>query len=226
MPMTIPPHVSVRVPPHVSVRSPVRRARPAGFAAACAGALALALAGCGGGNPLSNPPVVNNPPGTSGQSLSYAYFQKCINPILLAQLQINVNGVLSTNTCAGSGCHDNTSGTGGAFRVVGAAQPLDVTAAANTPAVIRASDMYKNFYSAQGAVVFGSLTQSRILAKPRLLNVLHGGGLIFENDQDPNVKLIQYWINHPVPQGQDEFSAASYSMFTPADPNTGVCNTQ
>ena len=202
------------------------RARFSGHAATGFAALVLGLAGCGGGNPLSNPPEVSNPPGTSGQALSFAYFQRCINPILLAQLQINVNGVVSTNTCAASGCHDNTTGTGGAFRVVGAATTLDVTAAANTPAVIRASDIYKNFYSAQGEVVFGSLTQSRILAKPRLLNVLHGGGLIFENDQNPNVKLIQYWISHPVAQGQDEFSTASYSMFTPPNPNTGVCNTQ
>ena len=206
--------------------SPHRSARLAGRAASGFAALVLGLAGCGGGNPLSNPPEVSNPPGMSGQALSFAYFQKCINPILLAQLQINVNGVVSTNTCAASGCHDNTTGTGGAFRVVGAASTLDVTAAANTPAVIRASDIYKNFYSAQGEVVFGSLTQSRILAKPRLLNVLHGGGLIFENDQNPNVKLIQYWISHPVAQGQDEFSTASYSMFTPPNPNTGVCNTQ
>jgi hypothetical protein len=195
--------------------------------ACVAGACAAALAACGGGNPLSNPPDVNNGGGNTGQSsLSYAYFQKCINPIFLAQLQINVNGVLSVNTCAASGCHDNTTGTGGAFRLIGAAQALDVTAPANTADVIRASDMYKNFYSAQGEVVFGSLTQSRILAKPRLLNVLHGGGLIFETDQDPNVKLIQYWINHPVPQGQDEFSSSSNSMFTPPDPNTGACNTQ
>ncbi len=216
----------MRLASHAPGPSALSRARRLGLAGAAAAALALALAGCGGGNPLSNPPQVSNPPGTTGQALSYAYFQKCINPILLAQLRINVNGVLSINTCAASGCHDNSTGTGGAFRVVGAAQPLDVTAAANTPAVIRAGDMYKNFYSAQGEVVFGSLTQSRILAKPRLLNVLHGGGLIFENDQDPNVKLIQYWISHPVPQGQDEFSATAYTMFTPADPNTGACNTQ
>ena len=196
------------------------RSRPAALAAL------VALAGCGGGNPLSNPPEVNNPPGTTGQTLSYIYYQKCINPIFLAQLQINVNGALSVNTCSAGGCHDTTTGTGGAFRVVGAAQPLDLASAANTPAVIRASDMYKNFYSAEGEVVFGSLTQSRILAKPRLLGVLHGGGLIFETDQDPNVKLLQYWINHPVPQGQDEFSSAANSMFTPADPATGACNTQ
>ena len=86
--------------------------------------------------------------------------------------------------------------------------------------------MYKNFYSAQGEVVIGSTTQSRLLAKPLLLNVLHGGGLIFVDQNDPNAKLIKYWISHPAPLGQDEFSTATYSMFTPADPTTGTCNTQ
>jgi hypothetical protein len=28
-----------------------------------------------------------------------------------------------------------------------------------------------------------------------------------------------------MPQGQDEFSSAAASMFTPADPETGTCNT-
>src|SRR2546423_7363758 len=106
---------------------------------------AIALAGCGGGgsNPLDNPPLVANPGITGGQKLSFAYFQRCINPIFLAQLQINNNGVVSTNTCAGSGCHDTVTGTGGAFRVVPGAQPVDVTDPANTPDVIRASDTYK-----------------------------------------------------------------------------------
>jgi len=184
------------------------------------------LANCGGGssNPLDNPSTVVNPPGASGQSLSFAYFQRCINPILIAQLPSpTVSG--ATNTCAGSGCHA-PSGTGGALRIVPGAQPLDVTDPTLTPALIRASDMYKNFYSAQGEVVLGSTTQSRILAKPLLLNVLHGGGLIFTSDADPNAQLIKYWISHPAPLGQDEFSTATYAMFTPADPKTGTCNTQ
>lgn len=191
-------------------------------------AAALALASCGGGNsnPLDNPPLVNNPPGVSGQKLSFAYFQRCINPIFLTPLTINQNGVISTNTCAGSGCHDDANGTGGAFRVVPSAQPVDMTNPANTPDVTRASDMYKNFYSAQGEVLLGSPTQSRLLAKPLLMNVLHGGGLIFENDQDPNVRLIQYWITHPMPAGQDEFSSAANGLFTPPDAATGACNTQ
>ena len=197
-----------------------------GIAASCLLALGLAACGGGGSNPVGNPPEVSNPAGSTGQKLSFAYFQKCINPIFLARLQINIGGAISTNTCAGSGCHDNNTGTGGALRVVANAQLVDLTNPANTPDVIRGTDMYKNFYSAQGSVVIGSPTQSRLLAKPLVLNVLHGGGLIFENAQDPNAKLMQYWMTRPVPNGQDEFSTANYSMFTPADPTTGTCNTQ
>lgn len=190
---------------------------------------AAALTGCGGSgsNPFDNPAAVVNDPGSlTNQKLSFAYFQKCINPIFLAELPIQLGGTTSTNTCAGAGCHASATGTGGAFRVVPTATTVDLTNPANTPDVIRTSDMYKNFYSAQGEVVVGSSTQSRLLTKPQLLNVLHGGGLIFPAPTDPNVKLIEYWISHPAPQGQDEFSTASNAMFTPADPVTGTCNTQ
>jgi hypothetical protein len=155
---------------------------------------------------LDNPAAVSNPINVTGQRLSFAYFQKCINPIFDKQLQIQFSGSTLTNSCAGSGCHDTTAGTGGAFRVVPTAQLVDLNDVANTSEVIRASNMYKNFYSAQGEVVAGSPTQSRLLAKPLLLNVLHGGGLIFESTSDPNAVLIQYWISHPAPLGQDEFS--------------------
>lgn len=192
-----------------------------------AGLAAFVLAGCGGdSNPLDNPPLVQNPGTTGGQRLSFVYFQKCIQPIFLAQLQINQGGVISTNTCAAGGCHDNATGTGGAFRLIGTAQPVDLTNPANTADVIRTTDMYKNFYSAQGEVVFGAPLSSRLLTKPLTLNVLHGGGLIFLSESDPNVMLIRYWISRPMPQGQDEFSSAAASMFTPADPNVGTCNTQ
>ena len=193
--------------------------------AVCA-ALGLAACGGGAGNPFDNPATVGNPSVVSGQHLSFAYFQKCIAPIFTAQLQIQIGNVSSTNTCAGSGCHDNRTGTGGAFRVVANTQPVDLADAANTPDVIRATDTYRNFYSAQGAVVFGSATESRLLAKPLLMGVLHGGGLIFVSADDPNAKLIRYWISRPAPLGQDEFSPATYSMFTPADPKLGACNTQ
>lgn len=188
-----------------------------------AGAL---LAACGGGsNPLGNPPDVDNPPGTGGRKLAFAYFQRCIFPIFLAELPINQNGQISTNTCAGGGCHDDVTGTGGALRVIRTAPTLDVTDPANTAEVIRASDMYKNYYSALGVTIPGDPLHSRLLAKPLLLNMLHGGGLVFENTSDENAKLIQYWIDHPAPSTQDEFSAATYGMFNPPDPNTGTCKT-
>jgi predicted small lipoprotein YifL len=196
--------------------------------AALVAALFGTITGCGGGdgNPLGNPPSVQNPPATGGQKLSFVYFQKCINPIFLAQLPINQSGAVSTNTCASSGCHDNSTGTGGALRLVQSAQAVDLADPANTPDVVRTSDMYKNFYSSQGSTVIGTPLQSRLLTKPLTLNVLHGGGVVFADQNDINAKLIAYWISRPMPQGQDEFSSAADSMFTPANPATGACNSQ
>ncbi len=193
---------------------------------ALTGAIAAALSACGGSNPADNPPDVQNPAGLGGQKLSFIYYQRCINPIFLARLQINQNGVLSVNTCAAAGCHDNATGTGGAFRLIGSAQPVDVSNPANTPAAIRQTDMFKNFFSSQGEVVFGAPLSSRLLTKPLLLNVLHGGGLIFTSENDPNARLIRYWISRPMPQGQDEFSSAANSMFESDDPLNGACRTQ
>jgi len=208
-----------------------RGARVFTISGAVLGAALLASCG-GGGDPLTNPGNVSNPGVTGGATLAFPYFEKCIFPIFLKQLPIVQNGVSSTNTCSGAGCHDSNTGTGGALRVIVAAAPIadaDLTAAASdsaTATAIRATDMYKNFYSAQGTTVFGSPIQSRLFDKPLVLNVLHGGGRIFTSQDDPNAKLIAYWISHPVPKGQDEFSVSSYSMFTPADPATGTCNTQ
>jgi len=181
----------------------------------------LLLVSCGGGA-LDNAPTLANPAGTSGQKLSFAYFQRCVNPVLNTPLPVNLNGAVSINTCASAGCHDNTTGTGGALRLLG--QAMSVDANTRTADAIRATDMYKNYYSSLGETVVGSPDQSRMLNKPLVRGVLHGGGIIFENLDSREAKLIRYWINRPVPQGQDEFSAAANTMFTPADPATGACN--
>ena len=76
------------------------------------------------------------------------------------------------------------------------------------------------------AVVLGSPTDSRLLTKPLVQGVLHGGGIVFETPDDPNAKLIAFWISRPVPAGHDEFSSSANNLFTPADPITGTCNTQ
>ena len=208
-------------------RRSVLRDRPARLAGAGLVFFAVLVAGCGGaGNPLGNPSTIDNEAVAGGKKLSFIYFQQCVNPIFLAELQINQGGVTSVNSCSASGCHDNTNGTGGAFRVIAQAQPLDLGSLASDPQAARASDIYKNFYSAHGEVVFTAPLDSRLLAKPLLRGVLHGGGLIFESTDDENVKRIEYWITHPMPEGQDEFSGAAAAMFTPADPATGACNTQ
>lgn len=187
------------------------------WAGVCAAVLSFGT-GCGGGSPLGNPPNVNNEEARGGQSLSFAYFQRCINPIYIAQLPIP--GTATTNTCAGSGCHDNAAGTGGAFRIIPSAGTVNLDPMMGpvpTPDEIRATDMYKNFYSSQGEVVFTAISQSRLITKPLVRNVLHGGGLIFETDLDNNVRLLQYWMTHPTPAGQSEFSY---------DPAPGACPTQ
>jgi hypothetical protein len=183
----------------------------------------MLLVACGGGGPFDNPPLVDNPAQTAGRKLSFAYYQQCVHPILLMQLSVVHNGVRTQNTCASAGCHDDTSGTGGALRLRPAAAPVDLADAALTPERIRDTDMYRNFYSAQGEAIPGQPLASRLLTKPLLLNVLHGGGLVFDSADDPLVRRIAFWIGRPMPAGQDEFSRAADSMFTPADPATGAC---
>lgn len=188
--------------------------------------LAAQLAGCGGGsNPLGNPPDVSNPAGAGGQKLAFAYFQYCIQPLLVTPITSPQGG---SNTCASGGCHSNLNGTGGALRITDPAATVNLADPANTPAVIRSSDMYKNYYSSLGVTIPGDALQSRLLDKPLLLNVLHGGGQILASQQDTAAKLITYWINHPAPQGQDEFGSATYSMFTPmldpTNPSASSCN--
>jgi hypothetical protein len=189
--------------------------------AATAAAVAALLSACGGGNPLDNAPDVVNTPGGGGQNLSFIYFQKCINPVLVAQLTLPSGG---TGSCAASGCHDNANGTGGAFRMQADAQPLDL--AALTPDAARLTAMYRNFFSAQGSSLIGAPSGSKMMTKPLVQGVLHGGGQIFADANTPEALLLAYWISRPMPQGQDEFSNAAGSMFTPADPATGSCNTQ
>ncbi|MBQ0931588.1 hypothetical protein KAK07_11170 [Ideonella sp. 4Y16] len=175
---------------------------------------AALLAGCGGAADI------DNPEGASGQKLAFAYFQKCVQPLLSSPLTLPGGG---TATCAAGGCHDNTNGTGGALRLIGNAATVDLGLTADE---IRASQMYRNFYSAQGVTVPGNPEGSRLLAKPLLLGMLHGGGQVLGSADDELALRIRYWITHPAPKDQDEFSSATYAMFTPADPATGSCNTR
>jgi hypothetical protein len=183
----------------------------------CAAAL---LAACGGGNPLDNPPGVVNTPGGGGQNLSFVYYQYCVNPALVRQLTLPTGQPAS---CAASGCHDSVRGTGGAFRMEADATAIDLAAVSADEA--RQAAMYRNFFSAQGSSVIGGPTSSKMLTKPLVQGVLHGGGQVFADASTPEARVISFWISRPMPQGQDEFSSAAASMFSAA-PSSDTCLTQ
>jgi hypothetical protein len=188
--------------------------------------LASALAGCGGGgdnaNPADNPPDIANPTVLStSKRLSFAYFQRCVQPILEADLATTVNGAPGIGSCAASGCHASRSATGGALRLVRGATFQSFDPNPSNAAQLRQSDMYRNFISAQAATVPGVPAASMLLNKP-LGNGLHAGGVSFSDANDLNAKIMAYWIARPLPEGQDEFSAAGNLLF-PIDVTTGAC---
>jgi hypothetical protein len=185
--------------------------------------LLITLSSCGGGSALDNAATLNNPGRTGSQKLSFAYFQRCVNPVLITPLPIPGAPPpnTGTSTCAAGGCHDNITGTGGALRLVGGAVNVNLT---DTPDSIRNSDMYKNYYSSLGSSVVGAPELSAMLNKPLVRGVSHGGGVVFGSADDLAARALRYWINRPVPEGQDEFSSSANSMFTPADAVTGRCN--
>ena len=156
-------------------------------------AAAWLMTACGGGLP----PEVQNPPGTGSNKLAFAYFQKCVMPLFTTPITAPGGG---TNTCASGGCHSNTNGTGGALRLIENAAPVDLKDPANTATQIRASDMYKNYYSALGATVPGQPDQSRLLLKPLIQGVLHGGGQILIDDQDTGGAALHLLDHPPGPQ--------------------------
>jgi hypothetical protein len=176
-------------------------------------ATAALLGGCGGAA------EIDNPAGTTGQKLVFAYYQRCIEPLLTTPLPAPQGG--GSNTCSSGGCHDSVTGTGGALRLIGSAAPQDL---GQDAATLRASEMYRNFYSAQGVTVPGDALASRLLTKPLVLGVLHGGGQVLASTDDLLARRIAYWVNHPAPAEQDEFSsAAAATMFQGGDVAAGEC---
>lgn len=176
-------------------------------------ATAALLGGCGGAA------EIDNPAGATGQKLVFAYYQRCIEPLLTTPLPAPQGG--GSNTCSSGGCHDSVTGTGGALRLIGSAALQDLAQDATT---LRASEMYRNFYSAQGVTVPGDALASRLLTKPLVLGVLHGGGQVLASTDDLLARRISYWVTHPAPADQDEFStAAAATMFQGGDVAAGEC---
>ncbi|GMR20824.1 MAG: hypothetical protein BMS9Abin36_1421 [Gammaproteobacteria bacterium] len=119
--------------------------------------------------------------GPGGNTLCFNYFQSCINPIL----DENIAG----KTCSASGCHRQGEAFGGAFRT-------DPTAADGS------TEMLANFISAKGATNLNNAANSKLLTKPLVSGILHGGGVVFTT-ADPQYSEILYWINNSVTAQDD-----------------------
>lgn len=187
----------------------------------------LALGGCGGdAGPTELPPIAN-PDTPPGPRLSYAYFQRCVYPILTTPIVLNTgNGVTRITTCSASGCHGDAPGTGGALKIEPVASPLQLLNPLVTVADIRASPMYRSFLSAERQARPRNPDLSPLVTKPLEQNIAHVGGKNFNDALDPGMRRILYWINNPAGDAQDEFNPSTYAMFTPANPDVGNCNTQ
>ena len=135
------------------MRDPRRRARARRSSRRdCVAAIALAACG-GGGNPLGNPPTVEQParqrraeavvrllPDAASTRSSW---RSCRSTRTASSRPTPAPARAATTTPTAPAAPSASCRT---------PQPVDVTDPANTPDVIRATDMYKNFYSAQGEV--------------------------------------------------------------------------
>ena len=151
-------------------------------------------------NPLDNPPTVSNPTAhRQTSSCPSPTSRSCINPIFLAQLPIHsatarLDQHLRRRRVA------TTTPTAPAARFVSCPTRSRSTSPnpANTPDVIRASDMYKNFYSAQGDGGDRLADAEPRCSPSRWCNgVLHGGGLVFETAQRSRTRKLIAVLDQP-----------------------------
>ncbi len=198
------------------------------------GLAAVLVVACGGGghtdnsNPADNPADILNPNQQGlGRRLSFAYYQRCVHPILLAQLRTpspTATGQSTTSSCASAGCHADATGTGGALRLDANAASLNLSLGAVDAAAARSSSMWRNFQSAQGVTTLGNPSTSRLLNKPLLNGTLHGGGrILVPGTHAYEMRIISNWIRNPMPEGEDEFSPSAAVLFVPPDVTRGQC---
>jgi hypothetical protein len=158
----------------------LRLALPATLAAT------LLLGACG--NEVTPQPVA-----ASGGSLCLADFTNCVDPIFDATLHAQTGTV----TCSAGGCHAQSTGSGGAFKIYPDAEP-------------GSSEMMSNFITAESFADLNDPPDSLLLEKPTAgeNNTIggHAGGNIFPNASDPCHVAIQTWISNRV-----------------SDPNAAVC---
>ena len=102
----------------------------------------LVLTGC-------DDDVSVEPVAASGSTLCVADYEACVNPVFDAVL----TGKTGQTTCAGSGCHNVNSGSGGAFKVFPNAEP-------------GSTEMLANFFAAKGFANLDEPANSKLILEP------------------------------------------------------------
>ena len=159
--------------------------------------LLLPLAGCNDG-------VDNEPAAATGGTLCVADFEQCVNPIFDAV----ITGRTGQATCAGSGCHEAGTGSGGAFKVFANAQP-------GSPEIL------SNFFAAKGFANLDDPGKSKVLLEPlqgeSSISGTHTGGDIFPDTADSCYQAVFQWASTRV----SEADSTSCGLCTTV--NTATC---
>lgn len=159
---------------------------------------AVLLGACGG-------EVENAPLSATGGTLCVADYADCVNPVFDAI----INGRTGQTTCAASGCHDVSAGSGGAFKIFPGAAPDSV-------------EMMANFFSARAFSNLDNPSQSKLLLEPLQgvfsITGTHTGGDIFPDVNDPCYQAIREWISVRV---EDEQAESCGFCTPPALPECG-----
>ncbi|MGI9303872.1 MAG: hypothetical protein ACR2RB_14415 [Gammaproteobacteria bacterium] len=141
--------------------------------AAALAAVLMTLAGC-------DPVTVGEAPRT-GQTQCLADYRTCVDPIFHSVLL----GATGQVTCSAGGCHDNSSGSGGAFKII----PNPGTDA----------DLAANFNTARAFSNLGRPADSKLLLEPLAgtsdISGTHTGGDIFPGTGDVCYQAIIDWIS-------------------------------
>ncbi len=156
-------------------------------------AAVASLAGCGGD-------VEPQPLAASGSTLCVSDFAACVNPIF----DQVIDGRTGQVTCASSGCHDVSAGSGGAFKIFPGADA-------------GSTEMMANFFAAKAFANLDNPPQSKLLLEPLQgvfsITGTHTGGDIFPSEADPCYAAIRDWVSVRV----DDSSSTTCGFCSPPD---------
>ena len=156
-------------------------------------AAALMLAAC--------PEAGQQEAAATGQTLCVSDFEMCVSPILDAV----IDGRTGQTTCSAGGCHDQASGSGGAFKIFPAPAP-------------GSTQMMANFFAAKAFANLDDPAGSKILLEPlqgqSSITGTHTGGDIFPDTGDACYAALFNWISARV----DEDTSETCGACAPPDP--------